>query len=215
MITTTQTRTNELILKKGRDEYLGFTRASNFRSWINGQLSKYAKDDSREGLQAEFVLKSVQKAYNHFHKETELEVSVESWHKKSSFDIIQGVDKITIIKYQKKDKFSEPEQVTTECLREEIEALIKAIKNHCSNNREAKTVDLAFDYCLNLGIKITPDGNKLFGKDNNFWTYFFSWRNMHNKFTLMLGMLDSLRLISYRGGKIKILDDKLSIQMIL
>lgn len=191
----------------------GYKSCKSFRTYIEQQLRN---SRSNNEIIAEAILTGVLEAYNHFNPIKQTEVEVSSWKGESSFELIKGIDRLTIIKYQKKDKESKPLEIKTEVNREELISLINSLntlKNRLITRDYLETKEIAFEYCLNLNIKEDPQGRELLNQD--FWTLFFGWRSMHNKFTLMLSSLEKLGLISYNAGKIRLLKNKLDIQMIL
>lgn len=195
--------------KHGEPNSPNFSKAESMRGWLQGQINKYSRYQYPEAIQAVFILKNTLEAYNHFHPELTAEVDVESWKGESSFELIKHLDSITIVKYQRKDKESEPEEVRTEVSHGEIQAMIDSILylNNFYMNEGIKTKDLSVEYSRRLGLN--HSGWKI---GNN---SIFSDRNFHNKYTLILGALDSLGLVEYKGGKTKLLDNKLNIQMVL
>ena len=196
----------EKIEKEGRlNKFSHKTKASDMRGWIQGWISTHARKGNMDMV---FVFQEVLKAYNHFEPEKKVEVDVDSWHGKSSFEIIKGIDKLIIVKYQKREKGSEPQEVKTEVHKVELQGLIDSIRFVSKKGiEEMETKDLAFQYCYLMGYNEMLNGD--------FWKNFFSNRKLHNKFTLMLGALDKLGLIEYKGGKTKLLNKDISIQLVL
>lgn len=193
------------IEKEGKlNKFTGKTSAKSFRSWLESRIGIYSRRNNEEYRQ---VFMEILRAYNHFEKEKIVEAEVDSWHGHSSFEVIKGLDRLIIIKYQKPDKFSEPKEVRTEIPKEEIVATIDSIKELGASGEEIKTKDLAFKFCYRMGYNDTLNGE--------FWKNFFSNRKLHNRFTLLLGALDKLGFIKYLGGKTKLLDNKLNIQLVL
>lgn len=163
---------------------------------------------SRTGNEEQrFFLIGLYNKYKQFHPDKIVETVVDSWHGHSSFEILKQVDRLIIVKYQKKEKGNEPTEVRTEVSKEELVALIWAIKEVRADTEEMETKHLAFEYCYKLGLNDMLNGE--------FWKNFFSNRKLHNKFTLMLGALDKLGFIEYKGGKTKLLNKELSVQLIL
>jgi len=203
MVTTT-TRPIVRILREGNpDRFSGKTTAHDMRSWIEHQLAVASKNNNENDRQLFMI---TLKAYNSYHPRQEAEIKVDSWHGHSSFEIIKGLDKLTIVKFQKKVKGDEPTEVRTEVSKDELNALIYALRR--SKEEYTETKELALDYCLVMGL------NDMFAY-GEFWRNFFSNRKLHNKFTLMLGALDKLGLVEYKGGKTKLLNKDLSVQLLL
>jgi len=173
------------------------TKAKTMRGWINGMISSFSKKKSKE---YELVFKEVLKKYNEFHDKKIVPVEIEGWHGKSSFEIIKEIDKLRIIKYQKQNRGSKPLKIVTEASREEIRALIHSIKS-LWKGEPIKTSHISILYSSNLGLG--HSGWKTGDKP------FFSDRKMHNKLTLMLG------LITYEGGYTTLLNNRISVQMVL
>lgn len=200
----------EIILKQG-DKFRYESSAKSMRGWLNGMLQRFSKQGN---VEYEFVFREILSAYNKFHPEKVVEVTAKQWKGKSSIEIIKGIDRLIILKYQKPSPDEEPIQVRTEVTKEELEALIKSIKRNWNIlNEPIETKDIAIYYCINLNIKKTDKGKDLFS--GNFWDNFFSWRRMHNKITVMLNALDQLKLIKYSGGKTELLNKDISVQLIL
>ena len=203
----------EQIEKAGEPLFHNRTTANNMRSWIQGQINKFAKANNAE---YEFFFNEVLNAYNHFHPIQNSQVEVDSWKGKSSIELIKGIDRLTIIKFQRKDQFSKPIEIRTEVTKGELISLIDAInflQERLKDREFITTKEIAFQYCLNLDIKETDRGRPLFKGD--FWDTFFSWRPAHTKLVLMLDALIELNQIDYRAGQIKLLKNKIGIQMIL
>jgi hypothetical protein len=186
------------------DTFKGKSAAKDFRSWLVSRKSLASK---RDNLELVFILNEIERAYNHYHKKKVSQVEVDGWHGKSSFEIIKDIDKLIIIKYQKPTKESEPVEVRTIIHKDEIMAVIDSIKELGGSGDEVKTRDLAKLFCMKMNYTEILNGE--------FWKNFFSNRKLHNRFTLLLGALDKLELIKYSGGKTKLLDKDLSIQLVL
>lgn len=202
----------ERIEKQGDVLIKGIKSCKSFKKALETLIGQQYK---RGNTELEFYTRGLLELYKKYHPEKNIEVEVDSWKGKSSIEVIKLIDKIIIIKYQKKDKDSEPERIETEVQKEEIRNLILAIEycnEYKSEEKRIKTRDLALRYCINSGIRTNDKGKELM--DGNFWTNFFAWRRMHNKFTLMLGALDELGFIEYKGGYTIIKNNKLSIQLV-
>lgn len=185
-------------------KFSGKTTAKDFKGWLEGKISLFARKDNTEML---FIFQEVLRAYNHYNPEKKVQVEVEGWHGKSSFEIIKELDKLVIIKFQKPDKDSEPKEIRIEIPKEEIIAMIGSIKELEVSSEWIETKDLALRFSNKLGIY--HSGWKT--GDNPI----FSDRKFHNRLTLLLDALDKMELIKYSGGKTKILEKDLSIQLVL
>jgi len=154
----------ERIEKLGEmNKFTGKTTAKTMRGWIQGRINKFISHNNTEMV---FIFQEILNAYNYYHPETELEVKVDSWKGKSSIELIKSMDKLTIIKYQKKDKNSEPKQIITEVNKEELNALIEVIKklNEDMETIETKYLSMAYSRALNLGHSGWRNGDKPFTK---------------------------------------------------
>jgi len=191
-------RQTEVILSRGKEKFEGMTTAKNYRNWVLGRISKYGKGRSPKDLEYRMFFEGILNAYNHFHPEVKLTVPVESWKGKSSFQILDGIDKIIIVKYQKQEKGEQPKRVETTATKEEVSVLISIIKKLNRESIKTRTIALSFSNYFKLG-HLT-------------WKEFFADRIWHNKLTLILGALDRLGIIIYRGGKTTLLNNNLSLQ---
>ncbi len=193
------------------DKFNGKSSAKDMRGWIDGRLSIATRNNN---LEVQKLLEIIKKAYNHYHPKEHIEVEASQWKGKSSFEIIKRVSGLTIIKYQKLDKLSEPKKIVTEVDSEELHSLIESIL--WFNNVECiETKDIARRFSYHIK-QFQPDYfSKSVYRDGRFdWDSFFSNRIAHNKLTLMLNALDKLGFIEYSGGKTKIINKALSIQSI-
>ena len=190
------------IEKKGEPIVLGVKGCKSYRKALQTLIGSYYKKGE---IELEFHTRGLLNLYNEFHPEKKISVEVKKWKGKSSFELIKELDKLIIIKYQKPEKGMKPIEVRTEVNKQEIQAMINALLKY--PNEEVKTRYLAIEYSRNLGLfhsgwktGINP---------------IFSDRSFHNKYTLLLGALDSLGLVKYLGGKTKLLNKNISIQLIL
>ena len=188
------------IEEQGKPKVMGVNGYKTYRKALQVLIGKHYKQKNPE---LEFYTRGLLELYNKFHPEKIAEVEVKGWHGKSSFELIKELDKLIIVKYQRTDKESEPEEIRIEATREELEALIWVLKRLSKLMIEIPTREIAvlFSYRLNLGIRT--------------WKEFFAERHWHNKLTLMLNALQELKLIKYLGGKTTLLEENISIQTIL
>jgi len=190
----------EKIEKQGNGNPIrGIKSCKTFRKALQTLIGQYYK---RGNTELEFHTRGILELYNKYHPEKKAQVEVESWKGKSSFELIQELDKLIIIKYQKPNKDEIAQEIKTEVTREELEALIRTLGRYQQEEEiETKHIAVTFSYFLGLG--------------HTTWKEFFSDRKWHNKLTLMLGALQELGLIEYKGGKTKLLNNNISIQRIL
>jgi len=194
-------------------DIFGVKSCKSYRSYLENRIIYFRKQGLTE---TEVILEGLLKAYNHFHPIQTAQVEVEGWHGKSSLEIIKKLNGLTIIKYQRKDKESEPKEIRTEVTKEELISLIEAIKSlqtRLIDRDYLETKEIAFQYCINMNIRKDPKGRLMLNED--FWILFFGWRSLHCKMALMLAALEKLNLISYTGGKIRLLNKNISIQLVL
>lgn len=199
-----ESRQSEVILKKGKHKFEGMTTAKNMRGWILGRISKYGKGKTPQDMEYRMIFEGILNAYNHFHIESNLEIPLEQWKGKSSFQIIDQLDKITIIKYQKANKNEEPEKKEIQINKENIKILLNCIIKLSEDYRRIPTKILSILYSRKLGL------------NHSGWKTgehpIFSDRNFHNEYTLILGALDKLKIISYSGGLTTYLNNPVSFQ---
>ena len=196
----TNSKNTEIILSKAETKFEGKTTAKDMRHWIIGRISKYSREKNAE---YRFLFEGLLNAYNHFHPEINLEVEVDAWKGKSSFNIIDKVDHIIVIKYQKPEKGLDAKEVQTVIYKHEMKMLIDSIL-YLNNGEPIKTPVLALTFSDRAEL-----GHSGWRRGEN---PFFSDRKNHNKFTLMLGALDKLKMIKYIGGKTTVLNCKIEFQ---
>lgn len=182
----------------------------SFRKVLETLIAKQVKE---KNLELSFYTKSILDLYNYYYPKNNVQVEVDSWKGKSSFEIMRSLDGLKIIKYQKGDRDSDPKEIITEVSRDELNAVINAIIL-CNNSglERIPTKFIAYGYCRKLNIFVNSKNREMFVGD--FWSNFFSDRGLHNKLTLILGALDRLGFIEYKGGNTTILK-QLNIQRIL
>jgi len=202
------TRNTQKIEKKREPIVLGVKNCKSYRKALQTLIGSYYKKGETE---LEFHTKGLLDLYNKFHQEKQGCIPIEEWKGQSSFQVIKDLDKLTIIKYQRKDKHSQPKEQITKVSKEELTALIDSIKY--LNKEELDSFDIAFQYCLRMDIRKTPKGKDMFSGD--FKEMFYSYRTLHNKFTIMLNALEEENLIEYSAGKVKLLNKNISVQLLL
>jgi hypothetical protein len=200
-IPTTQ---HEIIIKRGEPKFEGMTTAKTMRNWIIGRISKYGKGRTSQDLEYRMIFEGILNAHDFFYPQTTLEVPVESWKGKSSFEILDLVDSIKIIKYQKSSKGEEPSKIETNVNKEDMKLLIYCIKFLSNEYERIPTNILSMLYSRKLNLN--HSGWK---KGDN---PIFSDRNFHNLYTLCLGSLDRLGIVQYKGGLTKYLNNKIEFQ---
>jgi hypothetical protein len=202
---TKESRPIERVISQGKPIFSGKTTAKDFRSWIEHRIGVYTKTNNEEYRQ---VFMSILNAYNYYEPRKEAQVNANQWKGKSSIEILKEVDKLIIVKYQKETEESEPKEIRTEVSKEELSALVWAIKEVRSKGvEELQTKDIAYQYCYNLGLNDMLQGNN--------WKNVFSNRPLHNKLTLALNALSQLGFTTYKKGVTKLLDKNLSVQLLL
>lgn len=195
------------------DKFSGKSTSKNFRGWISGQIGKATKSNN---LEVRGLLETIEKAYNHYHPKQIVQTNANQWQGKSSMSIIKKLDGITIIKYQRPDKDSEPHEVRTEISNEELSCVIASI-NYFSHAEQIETRDIARQFSKRiLFYQKHYFKKRVFDACGDFiWDWFFANRVAHNKLTLVLHALCELGFIEYSGGKTKVINKNLSLQSIL
>jgi hypothetical protein len=190
----------EFLIQKNEALFNGKTTASDMRGWIKGQIQKYSKKDN---LEYTMVFQGILNAYNHFHPEVKLELEIDSWKGKSSFEIIDKIDNILVVKYQKPIKDGEPEKQETIFQKREMLLLLECI-DYLKDYELIPTSILSMTYSdrEELGHTGWKTGEKPV----------FCDRKFHNSFTIMLNVLDKLGMIEYKGGITQILNFKTPFQ---
>lgn len=183
----------ETIIKEGEPKFRNKTTAKTMRGWVNGFISKYAKENNTEMA---MVFREVLNALNYYQPETTENAELYGWKGKSSIEIRELSDKVIVTKYQKPAKGERPTQVKYELTKEEISTVINVLIKFKDmgipeDGLETRYLAMAYSRALNLG--------------HENWKNFFSDRPTHNKFTIILGYLDSKGIIEYKGGKTKLL----------
>jgi len=166
------------------------SNAKTFSGYLIG-LMKKARDD--DNFEITFFLQEIYKEYMKFQKCSN--AILKNWKGKSGIKIFSKPDRFIIITFQKKDQDSLPEEKKTEVTKEELNKLIYFINS--LKKTEIKTREIA----------------EILYKEK--WKDVFSNRSEHIKLNLMLRLLDYLKLINYRAGIIKIINEKTEIQEIL
>ncbi len=118
----------------------------------------------------------------------ERHIVIEGWKGKGSFSFSEVGDKIIVTKFQKPEKDAEPKEINIEISQKELIGIEKAIK-------------LLFELQGNtqIFIKSTAIAEYYYSLP---WKQIFSDRKIHNKFTLILNVLDNKGLIEYKGGRV-------------
>ncbi len=199
----TKSQNTEVILRKNEIKFEGKTTAKDMRGWLKGRTSKYGRE---KNIEYRMLFEGILNAYNHFHPEINLEVEVDAWKGKSSFNIIDKIDSILVLKYQKPEKGEKAKEVQTEISKKEMQQLIETIL-YLNKGEPIKTPALALTFSDRAEL-----GHSGWRRGDN---PFFSDRKIHNKFTLMMNVLDKLQMVKYIGGKTTVLNYKVDFQQSL
>lgn len=195
-------QSREVIIKQGEPKFIGVDKCKDMYKVFEVLIGKEYKKGNTE---QEFFLRGLYEKFKSFYPKQTVEVKANQWKNKSSFEILKKIDRLVIIKYQKETAESEPKEIRTEINKRELESTILAIKN--SKDEYTETRQLALEYCIRMDYLDLLEGD--------FWKNFFSNRPLHNKFTLILNALQELGFIEYKGGKTKLLNKDISLQLIL
>lgn len=187
------------------------SKPKNFLNLLRSHQWRAEKDGNTEMA---IYIKELIKKYKEY--ENIAEKQIDGWQGKSPLRIVKKPDKIIVYKYQRPNKKSEPSEVKYEITKIELNAMIYAI-NLLSEQGRIKTKDISREYLKKLGITETDKGHQLFNNGEIIWETLFSWRQMHNKITIILSLLHDEGLIEYLGGRTRILEGKkkLDIQKVL
>ena len=115
----------------------------------------------------------------------ERKVVIDSWKGKSSFSFKEVGDKIIVSKFQRPEKDAEPKEVKTEITYRELISIEKAIQLLLKEEEPFIKSTLIAEFVYDLP-----------------WKEIFSNRKMHNKFTIILNVLEKKGVIEYRGGRV-------------
>jgi hypothetical protein len=176
-----------LLKKRGNEK--------TFSGWMI-QRMKIAREE--KNFEMVELLQSIYK--KHLEYETSERIKFESWKGQSGIKIFLRPDKIIVLRYQKREKDSEPVEIKTEIMKNDINDVINSI------NKINK---------LNPGEKIESStiASTTYQEE---WKDIFSNRSLHIQFTHILGILEFYNLIKYyRSGKVQVLKNVREIQEVL
>lgn len=179
------------------------SKAKTLERWLNVKIQQAYEEGDTE---TEIILKGVKTKLKEFQK---IGIGVEqSWRGKSGIiEVIKEPDKVIIYRMKKPNKGESPAKVAIEITRDEINACLTVLgKLQIGDYIESKQIFMGMSRILELGHTSWDYGDKPFETD----------RKSHNKFTTLLCFLENEKLIEYsRRGKVKLINNKISIQTIL
>jgi len=179
------------------------SKARTLESWLNIKIQQAYEENDKE---TEIILKGVKAKHKEFQK---IGIGVEqSWRGKSGIiNVIKLPYKVIVYRMKKADKGEEPKKIAIEITKDEINACLVVLgKLQIGDQIESKQIFMGMSRILGLGHSSWDSGEKPFETD----------RKRHNIFTTLLCFLENEKLIKYsRRGKVKLLDNKISIQTIL
>lgn len=143
------------------------------------QLNKFIGIIKRFDLSKEEIIRTLETISSGIN-----EVEIDSWKGKSSFEINRNGEEIIVIKYQKPERGAKAKPIKTIIQMRELSRLLRTIEYLFSRNKYES-------------IKSRIIGEEFY---NVKWDDIFSKRPIHNKFTIMLNVLEKKGLIDYRGG---------------
>lgn len=174
------------------------SEAKSFKTWLESCI-RIAK--SNKNHDTEFFLRDILEKYKSFEKVGITKIY--GWKGKSGIiELIKSPSKIIVVRMQRPEKDAEPKRVEIEITKEELNAVI-GVLNKLNQGDKIETKYIAMAY------------SKAMGLEHENWKNFFADRKQHNLLTNILGVLDAEGVIEYKGGKTKILKNKLDIQLIL
>jgi hypothetical protein len=179
-------------------------RESNAKSLIERIKADYRLSIKNKNKEMEMYLHELIRFNN---KVCTIErVKIDTWKGKSGITFIEKPDKFIITHYQKKEKGSEPKEIKTELLKEEVNRVIIAI--NILNSKREKEIgggSLTPKQIFNLRkIPTREIGETAYRKD---WDKeIFSNRKLHIKLTFILNLLEIKGYIKYyRSGKTEVI----------
>ena len=153
---------------------------SKFRNVV-GRIESLEKQEIR------IILRELLRELNE-----EKRITLKGWKGKSSFEYYREGEEMVVTKYQKPEKGEEPKKINYRIsIKEiiEIETMIKYSFKHMNlNSKDGKKY-----------IESRDIAEKFY---NNSWKNIFNNRKTHNRFTIILNILDKKGIIEYKGGKI-------------
>lgn len=123
----------------------------------------------------------------------EKKIQIEGWKGKSSFDYRFIGDKLIVTKFQKPEKGAEPKEVRYEIDSNEF-------------NQIKSMILYIFDKEGIESIKSTEIAEQYY---NRSWKEIFNDRKVHNRFTIILNVLDKQKILEYRGGKVYAIQERM------
>jgi len=157
------------------------TFETKFRSFV-GLLKKRELTPTEQTIWADELLR----LYNE-----ERRVDIDGWKGKSSFEFKEVGDYVLVKKYQKPERGAEPKEINYKIPLWELRRIESMIKDFFEKNKEEylKSKDLATSF-----YEMT-------------WDEIFTNRKIHNRFTIILNVLDKENIIDYRGGRVRLIED--------
>lgn len=161
--------------------------SKTFPGWLIGKIKQARVDGNMELV---ILLTELYNKYKQFETEN---VKLKNWKGKSGIKLIVKPNHFIVVEYRKADQDSDPEEVKTEILKEEVNEVITAL-NQLDEEEPIPTRKIA---------------ESVYNKP---WKHVFSDRRAHINLTLCLRILDYYKIIKYRAGKSTILDKVKEIQ---
>jgi len=122
----------------------------------------------------------------------ERNVIIEGWRGKSSFVFKEVGDNIIVTKYQKPEKGAEAKEIKTTISLTELRRIKEEILFLFRRNGNS------------FFIKSKTIAELVYGET---WDKIFNNRKRHNKFTIILNVLDKKGFIEYRGGRVRLIEN--------
>ncbi len=153
------------------------TFESKFRNYVGRLKQREFSHDENVRIADELLIE-----YN-----KERKAIINGWHGKSSFTIEQVGDNLEVTKYQKPERGAEPKEVRTTISLIELRNIQNVILLLWKEKGEVAflTSRQVAEYYYSWS-----------------WDKIFSSRKIHNKFTIILNVLDKRGFIEYRGGRV-------------
>ena len=195
-------RNTEKIESQGKPRLEGVERCKSMNKIFEVLIGKAYKEGN---IEKEFFLRGLYGKYKQFHPKKIVQVNAKQWKGKSSMEVFRTLDGFGVRKFQKPAADEEPKEKVETFNEEEIKAMVDSISSFEIEYIPTEALSMVFSQRLGLGHDGWNTGNK----------QFFSDRHWHNRLTIMLNGIQEAGLIEYKGGRTKLLNKDISLQLVL
>ena len=158
------------------------SNANTFKGFLLGRMNIARDEDNNEMIK---VIQIIYKKYSEYEKDEE--VILRSWKGKSSFELIEGIEKYVVVTYQKSSKGEKPKRMTREVMKIEVSEVLKNI------------IYLSEFYDEGIPTSIIAQIYYVMP-----WKDVFSDRKKHAQLNCILRILEKKEIITYKGGLTKL-----------